>query len=283
MTAHTTTDTPATHRADNIPLADQIARIETSIRSQPTTAPHRWALFQLLCIVGEWSRAMQQLQVWAKLDPDQARTAQMYRDLIRAERWRTKVVEDREHPGAIHAPLPWTDALLNAIRHAADGQVEQADIVRDSAFRAAPNVPLVAPQGHAAWIADSDSRFGPVCEFITAGHYRWVPFADLAAWRVSQPAQPIDLVWAPCTLTLVDGSLIHGFMPARYPGSETGSDAVRLGRETLWRDIGRTGVVALGQKTWATELGDFSLFELAHAEFGSRVTPVAIGADPAHD
>nr|WP_322026833.1 hypothetical protein [Burkholderia sp. BCC1977] len=46
-------DTPATHHADNLPLVDRIARIEARIRSQPTTAPHRWALFQLLCIVGE--------------------------------------------------------------------------------------------------------------------------------------------------------------------------------------------------------------------------------------
>ncbi|WP_431208743.1 type VI secretion system accessory protein TagJ [Burkholderia cepacia] len=283
MTRPTSTDTPATHRASDLPLADQIARIEARIRSQPTTAPHRLALFQLLCIVGEWSRAIRQLQVWANLEPSQARTAQMYRDLIRAERWRAKVVEGREHPGAVHASKPWIDALLEAMRHAADGQVEQADIVRDAAFRAAPNVPLVTPSGHAAWIADSDSRFGPVCEFITAGHYRWVPFVDLAAWHMSQPTQPVDLIWAPCALTLVDGSLIHGFMPARYPGSEAGSDAVRLGRETLWRDIGRTGVVALGQKTWATDLGDFSLFELAHAEFGSRVTPVAIDADQTHD
>ncbi|KER72459.1 type VI secretion system accessory protein TagJ [Burkholderia sp. Ac-20349] len=284
MTTLTTTDTLSAQRADGLPLVDQIARIEARIRSQPTTASHRWALFQLLCIVGEWSRAIQQLQVWAKLEPGQARTAQMYRDLIRAERWRAKVVEGRERPGVVLASPPWIDALLDAIRHAADGQVEQADTLRDAAFQAASDIPLVAPsQGHAAWIADSDARFGPVCEVITAGHYRWVPFADLAEWRVLQPAQPIDLVWAPCTLTLIDGSLIHGFMPARYPGSETGSDAVRLGRETFWRDIGRTGVVALGQKTWATDLGDFSLFELAHAEFGSRATRAAIDADQAHD
>ncbi|WGY71544.1 ImpE/SciE family protein [Burkholderia cepacia] len=279
----TAIDTPATHRADNLPLVDRITRIEARIRSQPTTAPHRWALFQLLCIVGEWSRAIQQLQVWARLEPGQARTAQMYRDLIRAERWRAKVVEGQERPGAVLASPPWIDALVDAIRHAADQQDEQADTIRDAAFQAAPDVPLVAPPGHASWIVDSDVRFSAVCEFITAGHYRWVPFADLAAWRVSQPAQPIDLVWAPCTLTLVDGSLIHGFMPARYPGSETGSDAVRLGRETVWRDIGRTGAVALGRKTWATNLGDFSLFELAHVEFGSRVTPAAIDADQAHD
>jgi len=283
MTGLTTPDTPSAQRGDGLPLVDQIARIEARIRSQPTTASHRRALFQLLCIVGEWSRAIQQLQMWAKLEPDQARTAQMYRDLIRAERWRAKVVEGRERPGVVLASPRWIDALLDAIRHAADGQVEQADTLRDAAFQAAPDVPLVAPQGHAAWIANSDARFGPVCEVITAGHYRWVPFADLAAWRVSQPAQPIDLVWAPCALTLVDGGRVHGFMPARYPGSETGSDAVRLGRETFWRDIGRTGVVALGQKTWATDLGDFSLFELAHAEFGSRTTPAAIDADQAHD
>ncbi|ABB11091.1 type VI secretion system accessory protein TagJ [Burkholderia lata] len=284
MTTLTATATPSAQRAGDLPLVDQIARIEANIRSQPTSASHRWALFQLMCLVGEWSRAIQQLQVWAQLEPAQARTAQVYRDLIRAERWRAKVVEGRERPGAVLPSPPWIEAMLDAIRHAADGQVEQADTLRDTAFQAASDVPLVAPlQGPAAWIADSDTRFGPVCEVITAGHYRWVPFADLAAWRVSQPAQPVDLVWAPCTLTYIDGSLVHGFMPARYPGSETGSDAVRLGRETRWHDISRTGVVALGQKTWATDVGDFSLFELAHAEFGSRAAPAAIDADQSHD
>ena len=271
MTRHTASDSPQNQRLSEAPLSEQIERISTHLRAQPTTASHRWALFQLLCIKGEWTRAIQQLQTWAMLDPGQAETAQVYRDLIRAEGWRKQVVEGRARPGFALEPPATIEGLLSALRLAADEQSEQADDARETALGTAPTVAVRIPQGTAAWIADSDSRFGPVCEVITAGHYRWVPFADLVAWRVSQPAKLVDLVWAPCTLTLTDKSIVHGFMPARYPGSETGDDAVRLGRETVWQTHGRTGVTGLGQKTWATDQGDFSLFELANAEFGAHI------------
>ncbi|WP_175689535.1 type VI secretion system accessory protein TagJ [Burkholderia anthina] len=271
MTRHTASDSPQNQRLSEAPLSEQIERISTHLRAQPTTASHRWALFQLLCIKGEWTRAIQQLQTWAMLDPGQAETAQVYRDLIRAEGWRKQVVEGRARPGFVLEPPATIEGLLSALHLAADEQSEQADDARETALVTAPTVAVRIPQGTAAWIADSDSRFGPVCEVITAGHYRWVPFADLVAWRVSQPAKLVDLVWAPCTLTLTDKSIVHGFMPARYPGSETGDDAVRLGRETVWQTHGRTGVTGLGQKTWATDQGDFSLFELANAEFDAHI------------
>ncbi|CAB3711870.1 hypothetical protein LMG22037_04110 [Paraburkholderia phenoliruptrix] len=275
MTRLNASDSPHTHRLSNTPLIEQIERIETRVRAQPTTASHRWALFQLLCVTGDWARAMQQLQTWAKLDPQQAPTAQACRDLIRAERWRARVVSGQERPGFVHEPAEWVKELVGALRLTADGQSEAADKARERALEAAPLIAARTPQGVANWIADSDSRFGPVCEVITAGHYRWVPFADLAAWRVSSPANLINLVWAPCVLTLTDGSVVRGFMPARYPGSDTAADTLRLGRETVWHEAGRTAVIALGQKTWTTEQGDFGLFELANTEFGAHVLPMA--------
>ncbi|TCW85062.1 ImpE/SciE family protein [Burkholderia sp. SRS-46] len=212
-----------------------------------------------------------QLQTWAKLEPQQAQIAQGFRDLIRAERWRQKVVAGHERPGFVVEPAPWVMELVSALRLAGDGQREPADEARERALDAAPLIAANAPRGVAVWIADSDSRFGPICEIITAGHYRWLPFADLAAWRVPPPANLIDLVWAPCVLTLTDDSVVRGFMPARYPGSEATSDTLRLGRETVWFESAHTAIIALGQKTWATEQGDFGLFELADTEFGAYI------------
>lgn len=259
-----------TRFAHDLPLDDQIARVESRIREQPTNASHRWALFQLLCVTGDWPRALQQLQIWAKLDSRQARTAHAYRELIRAERWRAKVMDGEERPGFVLEPPPWARKLAAALRLAANGQSREADDAREAALDAAPLVKARIPTGCAAWIADSDSRIGPVCEVMTAGHYRWVPFADLATWRLVPPASLIDLVWAPCVLTLIDGGDVRGFMPARYPGSETQPDPLRVGRETVWREAGRTGVIALGQKTWTTAAGDFGLFELLEGAFGIR-------------
>ena len=271
------------HGQDNLPIAAQIERIESHIRAQPTCAAHRWALFQWLCVTGDWARAVIQLQTWAKLEPQQAQAAQVYRDLIRAERWRQKVVVGHERPGFVLEPAPWVMELAFALRLAGQGHRERADEARKKTFDAAPLIAARTPLGDTSWIADSDSRFGPVCEVMTAGHYRWIPFADLAAWRVAPPANLIDLVWAPCVLTLTDGSAVHGFMPARYPGSGAATDALRLGRETAWHEAGQTSVIAIGQKTWTTDQGDFSLFELAHAQFGSRVADGATTGAPIDD
>ncbi|GJH07356.1 ImpE/SciE family protein [Caballeronia novacaledonica] len=253
-------------------LEQQIHETETQIRAQPANTSHRWALFQLLCMTGDWARAMQQLQLWAKLGKEQDRIAQVFRDLVRAERWRAKVLDGHEKPSFVLEPPAWIEGLSEALRLSAEGRIDEADAAREAALDAAPLTAARTPQGVAEWVADSDSRLGPVFEIITAGHYRWVPFADIATWHVTPPSALIDLIWAPCVLTLIDGSTVRGFVPARYPGSETGSDAIRRGRETLWREAGRTGVIALGQKTWATAQGDFGVFDWLLGDFGARAT-----------
>lgn len=277
MTVQTSSPSPLAGRDDR-PLAARLTQIEAQIRAQPALAAHRWALFQLLCVMGHWERAVQQLQVYAQLDPQQGPAAQACRDLIRAERWRAQVLAGRERPGFVFDAPSWVEGLLEALRLCATGQLDEADLVRERALDQAPLVRGRSADLQLDWIADSDSRLGPVCEVVTAGHYRWLPFSDIAAWRIERPAMLLDLVWAPCTLTLTDGSAVPGFMPARYPGSEnvqgesSEHDAICLGRRTSWQETGRTGVIALGQKTWTTSAGDLSIFELANSEFGDRAT-----------
>lgn len=283
MTAPATSPSPLAGRGDQ-PLSARLTQVEAQIRAQPAAAVHRWALFQLLCVMGHWERAVQQLQVYAQLDPQQVPAAQACRDLIRAERWRAQVLTGRERPGFVFDAPVWIEGLLEALRLSATGKLDEADLVRERALDQAPLVPARSVDLQLDWIADSDSRLGPVCEVITAGHYRWLPFSDIAAWRIEQPAMLLDLVWAPCTLTLTDGSAMPGFMPARYPGSENvpddsaEHDAIRLGRRTSWQETGRTGVIALGQKTWTTSAGDLSIFELDTSAFGDR----AANREPVH-
>ncbi|WP_321872825.1 type VI secretion system accessory protein TagJ [Burkholderia ubonensis] len=283
MTRLTASDPPSAHRLLDAPLIEQLECVEARVRAQPTTASHRWALFQLMCVTGQWARAIQQLRAWAGLGPDRMPAALAYRDLIRAERWRAQVVDGQQRPGFVLTPPLWVENLIDALNLTADGRTAQADDVREAALDAAPTVVAHTPRGEAAWIADSDSRFGPVCEFITAGHYRWVPLSDLTAWRMSSPTTLVDLVWAPCALTLEDGSAICGFVPARYPGSEAGDDTLRLGRKTVWRETGRAGTIALGQKTWITARGDFGLFDLPQTRFGDDAAKGIASVSGAND
>lgn len=262
-------------------LDARLEDVQGLIRREPAVAGHRWNLFQLLCVTEQWGRAIQQLQVFAQLNPQQAQVAQAYRDLIRAERWRAKVMSGLAEPGFVVDALAWMTGLAESLRLDAIGQHDAADDLRKASLDEAQLVGGVGADHSFDWIADSDSRLGPVCEVITAGRYRWLPFADIAAWEIARPSALIDFVWAPCLLTLADGTKIRGCMPARFPvvdGEDRGSatlDALRLGKTTIWTNVSKTGVIAQGCKTWTTSTGDIGLFELNFCRF-SRETELGI-------
>mgnify|MGYP000185018719 CR=1 FL=1 len=273
-------------------LQDALTRLEGEVRANPSSASHRWALAELLCVLGQWERALKQLQVGAKLvdvnDVQWQAKAQLLRGLIRAEAQRTQVFAGQLLPVPVVDRPQWMEDLARAISLNEKGEHSQADAVRSAALDAAPTHAGVctwhddsqrdassrAPAGseqHFEWISDTDTRLGPVCEFIVAGGYRWLAYADIASVQIARPASLLDLVWLPATLKLrstqAGPQQLRGFIPSRYSGTENiaaeiGSsqrDALMLSRLTLWQDIGETGVFALGQKTLMTPQGDLPL------------------------
>lgn len=259
------------------PLAEALTQAEAGVRAQPQAAPARWLLFELLCVLGHWERALKQLQTWAGLSKDFDSTAHVMRGLIRAERQRSEVFAGRTAPATVAAaadtPAPaWMAGLGDALRHAAEpgaAALEASDRAREAALAGAPDTPGICDsQPPFAWVTDSDTRLGPVCEVILVGAYRWVAFVDLASVQKSAPEGLLDLVWAQVDLVLRDGSELKGYMPMRYPVHEGDRDSLLTARETVWSDHGRTGVHARGQKMWMTDAGDISLLDLRHCTFG---------------
>ena len=278
-------------------LPDAFTRQQGEVRAHPSSAGHRWALAELLCVLGHWERALKQLQVGAKLvdikDAQWQAKAQMLRGLIRAEAQRTQVFAGQLLPVPVVDRPQWMEDLARAISLNEKGEHAQADEVRRAALDAAPTRAGVCTwhddsqrdassrvqagsdqplsEQRFEWISDTDTRLGPVCEFIVAGGYRWLAYADIASVQIARPASLLDLVWLPATLKLrstqVGPQQLRGYIPSRYSGTENiaaeiGSnqrDALMLSRLTLWQDIGETGVFALGQKTLMTPLGDLPL------------------------
>ncbi|BDT67994.1 hypothetical protein os1_21750 [Comamonadaceae bacterium OS-1] len=281
-------------------LQEALSSLEADVRKQPTSLAPRWALIEMLCLLGHWERALKQLQASAKLAPETGPTAQtqaqLLRSLVRAEHQRASVFSGQLLPVPVVDRPQWMEDLARAIAFNAKGQHQQADPLRRAALDAAPthamrcvlqnNVQAANPRANApveeggwaeqrvSWIADSDTRLGPVCEFIVAGGYRWVAFADIASVHIERPTRLLDLVWLPATLTLrstqAGSKAIHGFIPTRYSGTErvaaeVGSqqrDALVLAHLTHWQDVGETGVFALGQKTLMGDGVDFPLLDL---------------------
>ncbi|MCC8402571.1 ImpE protein superfamily protein [Paraburkholderia sp. MMS20-SJTN17] len=245
-----------------------------NVRKHPSNARERWLLFELLCLDGEWERALRQLQTWATLEPEGTSRAQMYRSLIRSEMFRTEVFAGQRMPGEID-PLPaWVHSLLQANVKLGEGNLAAADELRRAALDAAPPTRGESTQiGEFEWLTDSDSRLGPVCELTVAGGYRWVPFGSMKSLTLGPVTALTDLVWRSAVVGLRDATVLRGYLSVRYPGSESGPFAIRLSRKTTWKDVGETGVIALGQKTWTTNKGDFGMLEIGECRFNYDERP----------
>ena len=244
-------------------VASAIVHLEKDIRSRPDDARLRIFLFQLLAVRGEWDRARDQLAIAAALDESMLSLAATYGDLLDAERARVDVFAGRCEPSMLSSPESWVSWLIESVRLAGCGDHEGATTTRDRAFEAAPTRPGAINDTRFTWIADADSRLGPVLEVIVRGRYTWVPFSDIATLAIERPGDLRDLVWAPARLGLAGQNEITAFVPSRYPGSERHSEpAVTLGRKTVWEQTSPGVYAGFGQRMLATAEDDWPLLEV---------------------
>ncbi|EHT9200836.1 impE family protein [Salmonella enterica] len=266
------TDTlPATLSAllQEYSIAEGIQMAEQQIRENPAKAICRHSLFQLLCVAGDWPRALHQLQLCARMEANYTQEARLYRELARCEMFRRTVFQGEQRPGFLLPQPVWVESLLAALAcHDDTGEVDKH---RNTALEAITDTGGQWNGGAFDWASDIDSRLGPVLELVTGGVYIWLPFSQIRSLESPQPARLTDLLWKPVNITLVNGDTHGAWLFTRYSGSESASDALRLCRKTAWQDgPGETTVRALGQKVWLTSHGDISLLDMAHCTFHAQ-------------
>ena len=261
-----TTDAEEALRAADPALA--LERLTQAVRAAPADARLRVFLFQLLCVQGQWGRALTQLDVCAELDAAALPMRETYREAVRCEAVRAEVFKGRKSPLLFGEPEGWIALLIESLLRGAAGNADVATRLRDEAFAAAPANAGQADGRRFEWIADADMRLGPVLEAVINGRYYWVPFSRLASVRFEPPADLRDAVWLPATLGFVNGGEAIALVPVRYPGSElSGDGAVALARRTLWQEQSAGVHFGIGQRVFATDAGDFALLDLRSLEF----------------
>jgi type VI secretion system protein ImpE len=252
-------------------LEEALAGLQAAIRKAPADPKHRVLLFQLMSIMGQWERAMTQLNVVGDLDGKTLPMVQTYRTALKCEELRAEVFAGRRTPLLFGEPAQWAALLVQSLVLGAQGRSDESDALHAQAFEQAPASSGKIDGQPFAWLADADVRLGPVLEAIIDGKYYWIPFGNLRVIRVEKPADLRDLAWIPAYLTLVNGGEIVSLIPTRYPGSETSSDpAIRMARKTDWqmRKDGKDGTsTGLGQRMFATDQGDHPLLEVRSIEF----------------
>lgn len=240
-----------------------LAALQDKIRSDPANAKLRVFLFQLLCVRGEWTRAIQQLKVSAEMDPVATMMAQTYREAIICEVYREKVFAGEKDPMIFGEPQEWLALLVEAQKALAAGRAQEAAEVRARAFDAAPASAGMIDGQAFDWIADADMRLGPVLEVIVNGRYFWLPFNQIRSLAIEEPEDLRDAVWTAGVLTVASGGEVAALIPTRYPGTvASGNHAAMLARATGWSDAGSETFLGTGQRLLATDQGDHPLMDI---------------------
>ncbi len=250
--------------------AGALKALQDEVRARPQDPKLRVFLFQLLCVLGQWERALNQLNVAAQLDPAALAMAQMYREAIRCEVLRAKVFEGATAPMVFGQPEEWLALLVESVLLAGRGQANEAAALRARAFDQAAATSGTVDDRPFEWIADADSRLGPVLEAIINGHYYWVPFVRLARLAIEAPQDLRDVVWMPAQLHFTNGGESVALVPTRYPGSERSADAqILLARQTVWSEAGPNTYHGLGQRLLATDSGETALMDVRTIAFAA--------------
>ena len=249
-------------------LSEALSALEAQVRADPTDAKLRIFLFQLLSALGDWERAINQLNVAAELDAINLLVAQVYGTALNCEALRSEIFAGKRSPLVLGEPTEWVGWLIQANQLVTEEKYQAAQELREKALEAAPAIPGTINGDDFEWIADADSRLGPVLEAIVDGKYYWVPFTAVKQMRIEAPASLRDLVWISAHFTWTNGGEAGGLIPTRYPGSESGEDdTLKLARKTEWVELPGSTSLGLGQRLLATDQDDFPLLEIREIDF----------------
>jgi type VI secretion system protein ImpE len=249
-------------------LDEALAALQDSIRQAPADAKLRRFLFQLQCILGNWDKALTQLSVLSEMDSESSILASIFQPVIQCELLRADVFTGKRSPIVFGEPEHWVGLLVQANSLVAQGQAKAARDLHDQALEAAPTVSGSLNGAPFEWLADADSRLGPVLEMMIDGKYYWVPFVRIKKLLIEKPQDLRDLVWTPASIIWTNGGNSSGFIPARYPGTEKATDhALQLSRKTAWQDAGEELFTGLGQRLFTTDQDEYPLFEVRTVDF----------------
>jgi len=266
-------------------IEDALLILQTEVRQNPAEQKHRVFLFQLLVVMGQWERALVQLNVAGELDAGNLHMVHAYREALQCEALREAIFAGTHTPIVFGEPEPWIARMVEALRLDIQGDHTGAQQLRMAALEDAPATPGSIDGERFEWIADGDTRLGPILEALVNGRYYWIPFCRIKKINVEAPTDLRDRVWTPVRFTWVNGGETVGFVPTRYPGTTGTSDnEMLMACKTVWNEPSDGAYHGLGQRMLTTDRGDYSLMDARRIEFDIEVIePVEAAIDGAAD
>lgn len=267
-------------------LSKALTSLQDEVRNNPSEPKHRIFLFQLYALMGESGRARNQLNVLRDLSKDAMTLVQTYQEALQCDSLREDVYDGKRTPLVFGQPEDWIAMMVNALTMVEN--VAAASELRALALEQATAVPGTLTfypnntvnsadgsdvesrqtQESFEWLADADSRLGPIFEAILNGKFYWVPMARVKSITLERVTDLRDLVWLPAKFEWTNGGEAVAFIPTRYPkSSRSNDDAIRLARTTHWTEVDESTYVGTGLRILATDQGEYPLTSIARIDF----------------
>jgi type VI secretion system protein ImpE len=235
------------------------------VKAKPTDADLRIGLFRLFSLTGQWDRAVTQLTAAMELKAENALYSKAFLACIACERFRAEVFLGKRMAMLVGEPAPWIGLMGKALE-----ATDPAAKINwwDQALEDAPTASGTLNGEPFDWIADADSRLGPILEAFIDGKYYWLPFSQLQSVKFQAPVDLIETIWQSAEIEFENGGTKSVYLPARYPGSEQSLDPrIVRGAQTEWTVLSEQYALGLGQKLLVTDGQELPLLECRQLEF----------------
>jgi type VI secretion system protein ImpE len=253
----------------NRDVKHRLKEAKLEIKKNPSDIKQRLLYFQLLSVSGKWKEVLAQLEIISELGSGEiAQTAMVYKPLPECEINRESVFHGEKDPLILGKPEKWLGMLVKANQLSSKSEHKAAATLRRKAYDESPAYAGIINGEEFSWIADMDSRLGPVLEVIINGKYYWTSFANIKSIKISPPADIRDLVWCPASFIWINGGKAVGFIPSRYvDSSNTDDDDLKFAKKTIWNEEYKDFYCGLGQRMFTTNKSEYSLLDVRNVEF----------------
>src|SRR3954447_12100982 len=217
-------------------LDEAVASAQAMLRKAPTDLNARVLLGELLAFSGNLERADVVLDAASAIDPSTAMVVAEFRQLIRADMARRQLFRDGRVPEFLADPTETQRLQLAALVALRAGDLAEATRQTEAAEAVRPRAS--GHHGEAAFddLRDADDLLAGSFEVLTTtGKYFWIPTERVQTLEFHAPKRPRDLLWRRASMSVADGPDGEVYLPALYVADDPVSDALRLGRETDWR------------------------------------------------
>jgi type VI secretion system protein ImpE len=251
-------------------LDEAVAAAQAALRKSPTDLSARVLLGELLVFTGNLERADVVLDAASAIDPSTALVVAEFRQLIRADMARRQLFRDGRVPELLADPTETQRLQLAALVALRAGDLAEAVRKAEAAEAARPRTP--GHHGDAAFadLRDADDLLAGSIEVLTTtGKYYWIPIERIASIEFHAPKRPRDLFWRRASMSVNEGPDGDVYLPVVYATEEPMTDALRLGRETDWRQADGGPVRGIGQRVFLAGDADVAIMDLTALRFGA--------------